>query len=55
MCLGWGGGGGVVNLRFTPVASHLYKQLAARSHLNNQKKNVVGLFSVFFHSWLVQD
>lgn len=51
--LGMGGGG--VNLRFTPVASHLYKQLAARSHLNNQKKNVVGLFSVFFHSWLVQD
>lgn len=26
MCLGFGGGGGVVNLRFTPVASHLYKQ-----------------------------
>ncbi len=41
------GRGGVVNLRFTPVASHLYKQLAAWSHLNNQKKNVVGFIFCF--------
>ncbi len=53
MCLGWGGG--VVNLRFTPVASHLYKQLAAWSHLNNQKKNVVGFIFCVLHSWLIQD
>lgn len=41
------GMGGVVNLRFTPVAVHLYTQLAARSLLNNQKK-IIGLFSLFY-------
>lgn len=42
------GMGGIVNLRFTPVASHLYKQPAVRSHLSSQRKNVVGLISVFY-------
>lgn len=41
-------GGVVVNMRFTPVASHLYKEAAVRSHLSSQKKNVVGLISVFY-------
>ncbi len=49
MCLGWGGG--VVNLRFTPVASHLYKQLLLRRRgviSTIRRKMLLVLFSVFY-------